>query len=353
MRSSTISQRKKIGLPPGAMVFVGEQKTDLVKLRLVSYGPEQIAVTDAARPDELLNKLQPGQINWINLWGLHDPSVLENLGRHFKLHPLVMEDILNTSSRPKIDIHDDYIFIVMKTLNYVVNEHNCHLESSQFSMIVGKDYLITCQEKSTGLLKPILERLENGRTHIREGGSDYLAYAIIDIIVDYYFLVLENLEEQIDKLEDRALSPERDHISTDLHQLKRELLQMRKAVWPLREIINLLQVDLFKTGTGPYVRDLHDHILQIMDTVENYRDMLEGVHDIYFASVGLRMNDIMKTLAIISTIFIPLTFLAGVYGMNFEHMPELKTTWGYPTLWGIFITIVLVMLYYFRKRKWL
>jgi len=353
MRQRQFSRKPKIGAPPGSMIFVGEQKADQVTLQSITYNADRIAVKGLSSPDDLPMPLPDDEITWINVNGLHDPSVLAALGSRFGIHPLVLEDAVNTCQRPKIEIHDDYIFVVLRTFNFLADGAPQHLESSQFSLIFGQNYLLTCQEKAGELLTPILERLQQSKGKIRQQGSDYLAYTVLDIIVDYYFPVLENLDELIAELEEQAASPDPDHISTRIHLLKRDLLQMRKAVWPLRELTNLLQLDLVRPATAPYFRDLHDHLIQILDLIDTYRDMLESIHDIYFSAVSLRMNDIMKTLAIISTIFIPLTFLAGVYGMNFEHMPELKTAWGYPVLWGVFAVITLLMIGYFHRKKWL
>jgi magnesium transporter len=293
-------------------------------------------------------------VTWMNVDGLHQVEILEKLGECYGLHPLVLEDILNTDQRPKMEDYGEYIYIVLRDLDY--SDKSNEIEGEQISLIVGSNFVFSFQEREGDTFDPIRDRIRNNKGRIRKMGADYLAYTLLDSIVDNYFIILEKLGEKIEWLEEKLVTdPARETLQT-IHHLKRELLFLRKGVWPLREVINSLARGESSLVTEParvYLRDVYDHTIQTIDTIETYRDMVSGMLDIYLSSVSNRLNSVMKVLTIIATIFMPLTFLAGVYGMNFKFMPELEWRWGYPLVWLIMAGIGISMIFYFRKKKWL
>jgi magnesium transporter len=280
-------------------------------------------------------------------------DIIEKIGKHFNLHPLVIEDILNIHQRPKIEDFEDHIFIVLKMLTYNKDSHEG--ESEQVSIILGKNFVLTFQERKRDVFDPVRNRIKNSKSLIRKYGADYLVYALIDVIVDNYFIILEGIGEVLEELEDRVLLNPTSEIVHSIHQLKRNLIVLRKSIWPLREILSTLEKtesDLIK-NTSVYFRDVYDHTIQVIDIIETYRDLVTGMLDIYLSSVSNRMNQIMKVLTIIATIFMPLTFIAGIYGMNFKYMPELGWKWGYPLVLILMLLIGVNMIIYFRRKKWL
>jgi len=286
--------------------------------------------------------------------GIHQVEVLELLGECFGLHPLVLEDILNTDQRPKMEDFSEYIFVVLKTFSY--NDQSDEVEPEQISLILGPSLVLSFQERAGDVFDPIRERIRNGKGRIRRMGADYLAYALLDSIVDHYFIVLEQVGEDVEFLEEELVTNPTPETLQTIHNLKREMIFLRKSVWPLREVIGALErgeSSLIKESTGIYLRDVYDHTIQVIDTIETFRDMISGMLDIYLSSVSNRMNEVMKVLTIIATIFIPLTLVAGIYGMNFQYMPELGWRWGYPIVWLVMLVIGAVMLVYFRRKKWL
>jgi magnesium transporter len=293
-------------------------------------------------------------VTWINVDGLHQVEVIEKLGECYGLHPLVLEDILNTDQRPKMEDYGEYIYIVLRDLDY--SDKSNEIEGEQISLIVGSNFVFSFQEREGDTFDPIRDRIRNNKGRIRKMGADHLAYALLDSIVDNYFIILEKLGEKIEWLEEKLVTDPTRETLQGIHHLKRELLFLRKGVWPLREVINGLargESSLVTEPTRIYLRDVYDHTIQTIDTIETYRDMVSGMLDIYLSSVSNRLNSVMKVLTIIATIFMPLTFLAGVYGMNFKFMPELEWRWGYPLVWLIMAGIGISMLIYFRRKKWL
>jgi len=273
---------------------------------------------------------------------------------HANLHHLVIEDIHNTYQRPKAEDYEDFLYIVLKMISWDENLNQAQAE--QVSMILGKGYVLSFKEDPGDIFDPVRVRLREGKGRIRKSGADYLAYALLDQVVDNYFLVLENLGERIESLEEELTTNPSPATLKAIHHLKRELIFLRKSVWPLREAINSLErgdSSLFQAETLVYLRDLYDHTIQVMDTIETFRDMVSGMLDIYLSSISNRMNEIMKVLTIIATIFIPLTFIAGVYGMNFANMPELQWPWGYFAVWGVMILVAGGMIIFFKRKGWL
>ncbi len=345
---------KTAGLSPGTLVHVGEQKVEKPKISVMDYDETRLEEHAVASIEECFPFRDSPTVTWINVEGLHDVGVIEKLGAHYSLHPLILEDILNTAERPKMEDYGETIFLLLKI--FVPRNGNHEEKIQQVSLILGSNFVLSFQEKDNGIFEGLKDRIRKAKGRVRKSGADYLAYAIIDGIVDSYFGELERLGEAVESLETELVTDPRRETLQKIHGLKREMIYLRKAVWPLREVINGLErldTPLIKATTDFFLRDVYDHAVQIIDTVETSRDILSGMVETYLSSVSNRMNEIMKVLTIISTIFIPLTFLAGVYGMNFAHMPELAWRWGYPLTWGIMAAVAVVMILYFKRKKWL
>jgi magnesium transporter len=345
---------KKAGLPPGALIHIGAKKTQEPKISIIDYDETNFQEKETKAIEECFLFREKPTITWINVDGLHQIEILEKLGECYGLHPLVQEDILNTDQRPKMEDYGEYLYIVLRML-HDKNKSN-QIESEQISLVLGPNFVFSFQESGGDVFDQIRERLRTGKGRLRKMGADYLAYTLVDAIVDYYFVILEKLGERIELLEEMLVSHPRTETLKEIHTLKREMIFLRKAVWPLREVISGLQraeSPLVQKTTGIYLRDVYDHTIQVIDTVETFRDMLSGMLDIYLSSVSNRLNAVMKVLTIIATVFMPLTFLAGVYGMNFKYMPELEWRWGYPTLWAVMVIIGVSMLIFFKRKKWL
>ena len=347
-------QLKKAGASPGTLVHIGEQKVDKTRITLIDYNEAHLQERVLDGIEEAFPLKDLPTVTWINIDGLHEIDTVEKVGQHFNLHPLVLEDILNTGQRPKTEEFDDAIFVVLKMLNYDKDAEK--ILSEQFSLFLGSNFLITFQEIQGDVFRTVRERIRKSKTRIRKAGCDYLAYALIDAIVDHYFVILELLGDKIEDIETQLLdNPTRDTLEI-IHEMKREMIYLRKQIWPIREIINSLvknESSLIQEQLHVYFRDVYDHTIQIIDTIESYRDILTGMLDIYLSTLSNRMNEVMKVLTIIATIFIPITFLAGVYGMNFKFMPELEWRGGYFMVWGIVIVVVGIMLGFFKKKQWL
>lgn len=353
MRAKFQKRSKKAGLSPGSLIHIGSRYAEESKITFTRYDETFFAEKEISSIADFRSEKDRQGITWINVDGLQDVKLFEDIGELFGVHPLVLEDILNTDQRPKMQDYGDYIYIVLKNFHA---QDNGNLLSEQVSIILGMNFILSFREKESGLFEPIREKIRNNKGRIRKEGADYLAHAIIDNIVDNYFVVLENLEEKIEYLEEDLVKRTTPSTLQAIHILKRELILLRKSLWPLREAVNALERSdspLIKKSTGIYFKDIYDHIIAIIDTVETFRDMLSGMLDIYLSSISNRLNEVMKVLTIIATIFMPLTFLAGVYGMNFKYMPELEFRWGYFGVLGIMLVVALLMLMYFKKKKWL
>jgi magnesium transporter len=355
MARTSKRRTKKVGLPAGSLVYTGEQAVGEVDVTLIDYNEQTFEERSLQSLDECaVYKARP-TATWINVEGVNNPVIIEKIGDCFGLHRLVTEDLMNVVQRPKVEDYGDYLFLVLKMLTY--DEKDGRIVPEQVSLIVGENFLLTFQEGVKGDVFPLIrDRLRAGKGKTRKMGVDYLAYSLLDALVDGYFVILEKLGERIDLLEEELITRPARSIMEQLYQLKRELLFMHKAVWPLREVVSALvrrESPLIRETTTPYLRDVYDHVVQAIDSVEIYRDMLSTMLDLYLSSVSNRMNEIMKVLTVIATIFMPLTFLAGVYGMNFKHMPELEWHYGYYGLWGIMVAIGVGMYFYFRRKKWM
>jgi magnesium transporter len=345
---------KKPGLDPGTLVHVGARKADKVRITIIDYNEQQYHEKEAASVEECFPFRESQTVTWINIDGIHQVDVIEKIGTHFGVHPLLLEDILHTSQRPKFEDFFSYVYVVLKMLQR--NPKTDDIEVEQISVILGDNFVITFQETVGDIFDSVRERIRNNKGRIRKMWADYLAYSLIDTIVDNYFVILESVGEEIEELgEDLVARPTRETLQK-LHETKRDMLVLRKSVWPLREVISGLQRGesaLFKKGTLVYLRDVYDHTIQVIDTIETFRDMVAGMMDIYLSSISNRLNEVMKVLTIISTIFMPLTFLSGVYGMNFAHMPPKEEVWGFYACIGIMAAISGVMLLFFRRKNWI
>jgi magnesium transporter len=360
MRKFIKKTSHKAGLPPGALVHVGTKKTENTKITLIDYNETTIEEKELETIEECFSCKNTSTVTWIDIDGVHEMDIIEKIGKHFDFHPLVLEDIVNTAQRPKIEDFESYLFLVLKML-YRKDDAK-EAKSEQISLIVGPQYVITFQEMEGDVFDPVRERIRSGKGRLRKRGSDYLAYALIDAIIDNYFIVLEKMGEDIEELEKELISNPKPPTLHEINRLKGELLFLRKSIWPLREVINGLQRDestLIKESTVIFLRDVYDHTIQVIDTIETFRDLVAGMFDTYLSSVSNKMNEVMKVLTIIATTFIPLTFIAGIYGMNFNpeaspwNMPELNWDYGYFVVMGVMVIIALGMLVYFKRKKWL
>jgi magnesium transporter len=343
-----------IGLPPGTLVHVGEESTEKVTISFVEYDEETIIEKKPKAIDECFPIIDTPTLKWINITGVHQVEIIEKIGAHLNLHPLLLEDIMNTEQRPKIEDFGDYIFITLKMLTYDDKDEEIDLE--QLSIILGKNYVITFEEKAVNALDIIISRLRKANNRAKLMQPDYLAYAMIDIVVDSYYILLDKINDLIEYLEDEMLIHPRPAILEDIYELRRNLMFMHKSVFPLREMIrSLRRLDslLVRPSTRFYLEDVHDHVMHIMDSIDVYRDMVTSMLDTYLSSISNKLNDVMRILAIFTSIFIPLTFITGVYGMNFSFMPEKDWKFGYFFTWGVMITIAITMLMFFRRKKWL
>lgn len=343
---------KKAGLPPGSMVHIGEKKSEWVKITLIRYDKKIFTEKEIKKLKECGKVRNKKKVTWINVSGIHNTKAIEEIGKCFNLHPLLLEDIVNTDQRPKMEDYGGYIFIVLKMLYTNKNE----IATEQVSLVLGPDFVLSFQESEDDVFDIVRKRIRNGKGKTREMGPDFLAYSLIDAIVDHYFIILEETGEQVEELERRLVKEPERTILQRIYHLKGEMIFLRKAVWPLREVINLMlrsETKLITKTTDLYLRDVYDHTIQVIDTVETYRDTLSGMIDLYLSSISNRMNEVMKVLTIVGTIFIPLTFITGLYGMNFEYMPELESPYGYPAALLVMLLISLVMLIYFKKKKWI
>jgi magnesium transporter len=361
------------GLPPGTLVHIGEQRAQTVQIRLMSYNEQEFHEKQIDDPSLLAGEQATDQIHWIDIDALHDVGVVTAIGERFGIHPLVLEDVLNTNQRPKLEDYGDYLYIVFKML--YLNGHAAEggpgeakdnekgngngngneVVCEQVSLILGRNYVISFQERPGDVFDLIRDRIRHGKGRLRKLGADALAYSLMDAVVDNYFVILERIGETIDAQEEELVACPTMAVLEQIHCMRGEMLGLRRAIWPLREVIGGLERGehaLIREETIPYLRDLYDHAIQIIDTIENYRDILAGMMDIYLSSASNRMNEIMKVLTMFSTIFIPLTFLVGIYGMNFEYMPELHQHWAYPALWAVMITVTGLMLWLFKRKRW-
>jgi len=346
-------QSKKIGLPPGTVIHVGERKVDKVRIRIIDYTESELNEREVENIEEVFRYKDTSSTTWINIDGLHQPEIIEKIGAHFNIHSLVLEDIVNTGQRPKFEEYDDYLFFVFKMYHF--DEKTLEIKSEQVSLIIGEHYLISFQETIGDMFDPIRERLKKWKGRIRKMSTDYLAYAIIDTIVDSYYLIIESIGGKIESLEEELLTSLRQEQIQTIKLLKREILFFRRSVAPLKESLNIIireECSLLSEPTRIFFKDVYDHLSAIIDSIDLYRDMLTGMLEIFLSSVSNKMNEVMKVLTLVASIFIPLTFIAGIYGMNFEFIPELGWRWGYLMVWTLFIVIGITFAVYFKRKNW-
>lgn len=342
-----------VGHPPGTLKPKSDQSSQGIRVKLTAYDESSIDEKAFDRVEDCFTLAAPNLCTWIDIDGVHDIAALESLGEHFELHPLLLEDIANAVQRSKVEQYSGKTYIVVRLLEF--NAESEEIESRQISLVLTDNILITLHERASGVFDDVRQRIRSGRPRMRTSGIPYLAYSLLDAVVDRYFVLLEKLGEHMEILEEVLLVDPSQETLNAIHRLKRELIYLRKSVWPLREAINtmLRDEDLpFHDQLHVYLRDLYDHTVQVMETIDSYRDLNSGMLETYLSMVNNRMNEAMKTLTVIATLFIPLTFVAGVYGMNFEHMPELHFRWAYPALWAFMVGVATVMLMYFKRKKW-
>ena len=340
------------GMPPGTLIHVGKKRMEKVHISIIDYDEKKLVEKDNISIKECKSFADSPSVTWINIDGLHNPEVIEEIGTIFDIHPLLLEDIMNTNQRPKVEDFGKYMYFILKMVYMDKRKRIC---VEQISIIMGDNYVISFQERTGDVFESIRERLRNKKGRIRSQKADYLAYSLIDSIIDHYFVILENIGEVIEGLEEEVVEKPSRKTLQNIHMLKRNMLYLRRSVWPLREVISYLQrseSDLIEDNTGFYLRDVYDHTIQVIDTLESFRDMVSGMLDIYLSSISNKMNEVMKVLTIIATIFIPLTFIAGIYGMNFAYMPELQWKWGYFVTLGVMIGVFVGMIIYFKRKKW-
>lgn len=337
------------GTPPGTLNVNPLAAAPV--LHVIAYGPEDLVEQTLDDWRQVQGFVTRYPVCWVNVDGLGDREVLTGLGEVFSLHPLALEDVINVHQRPKVEQYDQHLFVIARMLTL-----GQRLETEQLSLFLGTGYVLTFQEHPGDCLDPIRERLRKAGGRLRRAGADYLAYALIDAVVDSYFPVLELFGERLETLEDEIVAHPDVSTVTQIHQAKRDLLTFRRAIWPERDALNALLRDdtpLVTAETRLYLRDCYDHTIRLIDILEVYRELASGLLDFYMSSISNRMNEVMKVLTVIATIFIPLTFIAGVYGMNFEYMPELRRPWAYPAVWGVMLLVAVGMLAFFRRRGWL
>ena len=342
------------------MVHVGKKTTEPIRITIFDYDELHLEEKEVEHLEDCFSYRDSDTITWINIDGVYDANVIERIGSHFSIHPLVLEDIMNTGQRPKIESFDNYIYLILKMLYH--DETNSEIQTEQVSIILSKNIVISFQEKPGDIFNNVRERIRNGKGRIRKMGADYLSYALIDAIIDHYFIIMESIGEVIEETEELLIDHPTPETLQQIHNLKADMIFLRKSVWPLRELINGLireETPLITNETVIYFRDVYDHTIQVMDTIESYRDIISGMLDIYMSSVSNKMNEVMKVLTIFASIFIPLTFIAGIYGMNFNpsvspfNMPELNWFLGYPFVLGIMLILAIVMIFYFKQKNWL
>jgi len=342
----------KAGMPPGTLVHIGEKKREDVTITVIGYDKDRFEEWTCNRPEDAFPCLDRPGVAWVNVDGLHDTGIIRALCDHAGIHPLTQEDIVHTGQRPKLEDYGDYLYIVVKMLSF----ENGSIRQEQVSIVLGSTRVISFQERQGDVFSPVRERLRQNRGRIRTEGADYLTYALLDTLVDAYFLVLEEFGDRVEELEERVVADSNPGTPGAVFELRRELRTLRQSVWPLREVVGTLargDSSLITAPTLVYLRDVHDHAMQAAESVETYRDTVAGVLEIHLSDASRRMNEVIKVLTIIATIFIPLTFIAGVYGMNFAFMPELAHPWGYPAALLGMCAVALTMLAFFRRRRWI
>jgi magnesium transporter len=343
---------QNIGSPPGTLFYNGEVRNEPVKITLIEFNETEFFEDEYYNLEDCISHVKPNMVKWINVAGIHNTDIVEGIGKIYDIHPLSLEDIVHIDQRPKFEDYEHYVIAMMKMITY-----SKQVDSEQLAIILLDNTVISFQEPQGGDAFDIIRnRLRTAKGRVRKLGADYLAYALMDAVVDCYFTCIEKIGDKVEEIEEDIINNSDKKSLLELYHLKREMIYLRKQVWPLRDMINNMvrsETHLMNPSTDIYLRDLSDHVTRIIDTVETYRDLLSGIMDIYLSTNANKMNEVMKVLTIMSSIFIPVTFIAGVYGMNFQNMPELKTKDGYYFIWGVMISIITGLLIYFKRRKWM
>lgn len=352
--ATRLKRSRKTGLPAGTLVHVGERKLDHAAITLIEYDADKLTELHFDSPAACLACKPAGPKLWLNVHGLHEPEVMQEIGRRFHLHPLVLEDILNTDQRPKIENYGDYLFLVARFFSY--DPDTLSVATEQVSLVIGKNFVLSFQERPTGNFDPVRDWLRTDRGRIRQLGTDYLAYALLDMVVDRYFSILEQIGERTEQLEDDLMEkPDAAQLHV-LHQLKRETLTLRRTIWPMREVINALQRNeghFFSAETQLYLRDIYDHTVHLIESLEAIRDLIAGMLDIYLSSISNRVNQEVRALTVFALIFMPATLITGIFGMNFRSMPLLENPSGFAIAIGMMIGVVATLGLVFWRRRWL
>lgn len=347
-------RKKKAGLPPGSVIFTGSQKVEKVFIHYLQYDAENLKLATSDNQSKIVFHPSTDEtVDWYDLKGLHDTILIESLGKTFNIHPLILEDIADINQRPKFEEYEEGIFITLRALAF--DQNTLKVKTEQVALYFRKGLLISFQEDETDLFEAVRHRINNSRGKIRQKGTDYLAYALMDNVVDHYYIILEQVENAIENIEEALLEAPDNTIKERIHHLKKELLVVKKSIAPLREAISQFSKsdnEIIEEHSTFYIRDLYDHTIQIMDMVETYRDMLNGLQDLYLSEISFKMNQVMQVLAVVTTVFVPLSFLAGLYGMNFDHIPELHYKNGYFVLLGVMFLIFIGSLVYFKRKRW-
>lgn len=356
MSKRYIIQNKNLGTSPGTLTYVGKEVDFVTKILWTSYNFEEYEVAKIPTLDTFNVELTENKTYWMNVDGIHEPAVIATIGEMFTLHPLMLEDILNTQQKPKFEYYnEEQLFVTLKMIEY--NPYTREVEIEHLSFVMGDGYVISFQEeRSKDIFEPILTRIKASAGKTRKNGADYLLYSLIDLVVDNYFSVLDKLSENMERLEEDIIKNPNPKSLNELYSMKRELTLMRRAIFPLREMLaNLIREEapLITSNTSLYLRDVLDHVMQVVETIDSFRDLGASLMDLYLSQASNKMNNVMKVLTVISVIFMPLTFVAGIYGMNFDYMPELHWQYGYYVVWGVMIFLVITMLLWFKRKNWL
>ncbi len=345
---------QKVGQPPGTLIYLGEEPAEPVRITIIDYDETNFQEEETQTVEACVPFIDTESVTWIQIEGIHEVAIIEEIGRYFGVNPLLLEDILSPTQLPKIEIYEEYVFIFLKSLDYDTEASSVSRE--QISLIIGPNFVLSLQENYSEIFTSIQNRLRNAQGRIRRMESGYLAYALIDIIVDHYFIVLDEMNERIQALEEEIMRDPSPEVLAKVNALRAEQLLLRRPILPLRDVlIEILddEIPLLGENTQPYFRDVYDHLIQVIQMLEMIRSAVSGLFDVYTSAVSHRMNEVMKVLTIVATFFIPLTFIAGIYGMNFKFMPELEMHWGYPAVLLVMAAIGIVMFIYFKLRKWL
>ena len=352
LRNKRYSQ--KVGLPPGSLVYVGEERTEPVRITIIDYDQTHLNEEEIETIEECLPFKDTQTVTWIHIEGIHQTNIIKEIGEYFGVNLLVLEDMMNPTQLPKIEAYEDHVFIILKSLDYDTTSHRASRE--QISLIIGENYVISLRENRGEPFVSVQNRLRDAQGRIRQMKADYLVYVLVDVIVDHYFVVLEQLSDRIESVEEETITNPTSEVLEKINILRRSLLHLRRPILPLRDVIDEVlgdEIPLFTQDTHLYFRDVYDHLIQVSHTLEALRSAVSDLFDTYTSAVSHRMNEVMKVLTIVATFFIPLTFIAGIYGMNFKFMPELETQWGYPVVLLVMVCIGIGMLIYFKLKKWL